>query len=89
MAEGIRVTAPRQGSAIGRFLHIRPGDKTFELDSKGAAVWRLCDGTRSVVQIVELFAAEQGMETEPAFTSVTTFLNTLAKRRLIGFVGPR
>jgi hypothetical protein len=60
---------------------IRPRfTKHYTLDRVGGGVWDLCDGTRAVEQIVESFAATQGLTFHEARASVTGYLRELVRR---------
>jgi hypothetical protein len=58
--------------------------KKLQLDTLGAAVWKLLDGHRSVRQVVDAFAGQYQLHSREAEVSVTQFLRELGKRGLIG-----
>jgi hypothetical protein len=83
---GARLVAPlRPPRRFGWLFRIPPGaTRTFELDETGLFVWRLCDGTNSVEQIVRAVAGHCGLTKRNAEISTAQFLRTLAGRGLIG-----
>ena len=58
--------------------------KKLQLDELGTTVWDLINGTRSVKQIIQLFAEKYQLHIKEAEVSVTQFLRELGKRGLIG-----
>jgi len=60
-----------------------PLTKKIELDEYGAMVWQLIDGTRTISQIIEIFAANTGLSKQDAEISVTAFMRELGRRGLI------
>jgi hypothetical protein len=58
--------------------------RKLQLDELGTAVWDLLDGSRSVEQVIQRFAALQRLHPKEATVAVTLFLRELGKRGLIG-----
>jgi hypothetical protein len=90
---GLRVTVPRANDRLARapwswFLP-RRREWTAELDALGAGVWRLCDGRRTVEEIVDATAAAHRLTFHEARTAVTDYLARLIRRGIlaIAFAG--
>jgi hypothetical protein len=62
------------------------GQKGFRLDAIGLAVWRACDGTRTVERIVEEFSARHRVSFHEARIVVMSFLQELTRRQLVAVV---
>ena len=60
-----------------------PGEKRVGLDEIGSYVWDLCDGTNDVRSIIAQFQKRYQLNRKEAEVSLTTFLRTLAARRLV------
>jgi hypothetical protein len=58
--------------------------KKLQLDALGTSVWDLVDGSRSVRQIVKIFAETHRLENREAEISVTRFIRELGQRGLLG-----
>ena len=58
--------------------------RTYGLDPYGYDVYSFCDGRRSVRQGIERFARKHHVSHPEAELAVTTFLQTLVKKGLIG-----
>jgi hypothetical protein len=65
-----------------------PDNRMLGLDAVGSFVWELCDGERNIDGIVQGLVREYKLTRREAEASVTTFLQTLAKRNLIGLMSP-
>jgi hypothetical protein len=63
--------------------------RRMELDALGAEVLKLCDGKRSVEEIIENFAAKHKLSFREAQLSVGTFLKQLTQRGLVALVGKK
>ena len=63
--------------------------KTFGLDPLGREIYDLCDGKRSVRQIIRLFAESHGISTAEAELAVTRFMRLLISKGIIGMAVPR
>ncbi len=61
--------------------------RRVELDSVGAALLDLCDGTRDIEAIIEKFAADHKLSFREAQLSVTRFLQQLSQRGVVAVVG--
>lgn len=90
------LNVPLRDDRLGRFLkwvlvHSKFGGKLPEhrqigLDEVGASVWQLCDGNRDINAIVLAVSKSYKLTRREAEASVTMFLQTLAKRNLIGLM---
>ena len=65
-----------------------PDNRKLALDQVGSFVWELCDSERNIDGIVQGLVREYKLTRREAEASVTTFLQTLAKRNLIGLMSP-
>ncbi len=63
-------------------LRIRPL-RTYQLDPLGARVWELCDGTRTVEQIVDIFAEKHELTFHEARVAVTQYLRQLIEKGMV------
>jgi len=63
--------------------------KNFELDARGRLFLRLCDGERTVADIVEEFAREYGLSLLEARIAVAAFIELLLQKGVIALVGVR
>jgi len=63
-----------------------PDARKLALDEVASFVWELCDGERNIDGIVQGLVREYKLTRREAEASVTTFLQTLAKRNLIGLM---
>ncbi len=50
------------------------------LDEMGSAVWSLCDGTRTIEQIVDALAREHGLTFHESRVAVTQYIKSLIQR---------
>lgn len=57
-----------------------PKERQTVLDPIGASIWRSCDGTRTVEQIVEKFAIEHRLSFHESRVSVTGYVKALLQR---------
>lgn len=62
--------------------------KRIELDALGAHLYDLCDGTRSVEQIVELYQREWKLTFFESRALILSYLRLLSRRNLILFLKP-
>ena len=62
-----------------------PPYKKIELDELGTYAVELCDGENTVQDIVEQFARKFQLNRREAEVSMVTYLQTLARRGIIGF----
>lgn len=81
-----KVKAPMRPPRIAGWLFRMPegATKTFELDSVGVFVWNCCDGRTSVKQIIHKLSKKYGLNLREAEVSSLAFLQTLARKGLIG-----
>ena len=63
-----------------------PESRQVGLDEVGSVVWEMCDGERDINSIVLAVAKETKLTRREAEASVTMFLQTLAKKNLIGLM---
>ena len=77
---------PWMAKWIQRFKGSSPqtGSRKLQLDTLGTQVWKMIDGKRTVLDIVDAFAKAHQLERREAETAVTQFLRDLGKRGLIG-----
>ncbi len=61
-----------------------PGKRRIVLDEIGGFVWELCDGKRSVRDIIQALSARYKLHRKEAEVSVVAYLRQLARRGLIG-----
>ena len=70
--------------------HVAPRLKNpvyrVHLDDVGSEVWKQCDGSHTVGEIVEHMQAKFGEDVEPAFERLTLFLAQLYRGRFIQYV---
>jgi hypothetical protein len=64
----------------------RAGEAKIELDEIGSFVWDLCDGQRSVREMVAALAEKYKLNRKEAEVALTTFLRSLAGRNLVAIV---
>lgn len=65
-----------------------PDSRQIGLDEVGSFVWELCDGERNIEGVVGGLSKEYKLTRREAEASVTMFLQTLAKKHLIGLMSP-
>ena len=63
-----------------------PNSRQVGLDEVGSFVWELCDGERTIDSIVVALSKEYKLTRREAEASATMFLQTLAKKNLIGLM---
>lgn len=73
---------------IKRIMKNVPDRRQIALDAVGSDVWELCDGRRNIDAVVTSLAKSHRLTRREAEVSVTMFLQTLAKRHLIGLMSP-
>ena len=61
--------------------------KRIELDRRGMSFLDLCDGERTVEEIVRLFAGEYDLGPQEAKVAVASFIESLVRRGVIVIVG--
>jgi hypothetical protein len=72
---------------VARLFRLPPY-KQIELDELGSYAVELCDGHNTVSQIVDRFAGKFQLNRREAEVSMVSYLETLAKRGIIGFAVP-
>jgi len=65
-----------------------PEKKRLQLDEVGSVVWELCDGKRTTKEIIGHLCQKYKLLPREAELSLSSYLNSLAKRGLIGFILP-
>jgi len=65
-----------------------PEERRIQLDEVGSAVWELCDGKKTAKEIVDFLCQKYKLLPREAEISLSSYLNNLAKRGLIGFIIP-
>lgn len=81
------IRGPRPKGLLSRFMP-ETIEQRFKLDELGTAVYDLIDGTRTVEQVMDAFAARFKLNKREAEISVAAFLRTLAERKIISIVIP-
>ena len=59
------------------------GGNYFALNQVGGRVWELCDGTRSVAEMVSIFCQEYGVAAEVLEADILELLEELASELLV------
>jgi len=89
--DNAEVIIPRRQDRLGRvmaFVFYVPKLRPIVLDEVGTRVWHLCDGERTVADIVETLRQEYKLGRREVEVSLTEYLRTLGKRGMIGFLVP-
>ena len=76
----------RLGRMIKRIVRNLPDNRQVALDDVGSDVWELCDGERDINGVVQAISSTYKLTRREAEASVTMFLQTLAKKHLIGLL---
>jgi hypothetical protein len=63
-----------------------PQSRTLMLDQIGAQVWEMCDGKTTVDQMIRHLSSEHKLNLKEAEVSLLTYLKSLGKKHLIGFL---
>jgi hypothetical protein len=66
---------------------MRP-ERRLTLDRLGTEVWRLCDGDRTVEEIVDTFSRNHDLTFHEARAAVTGYLTTLIQRGALAIEVP-
>ena len=74
--------------SIFSMLSSPPQEKKIQLDSIGSILWELCDGEKTVRDIVRFLQEKHKMLPSEAEISLNTYFNYLSKRGFIGFIAP-
>ncbi len=73
-----------RGRLVGLVFYV-PEYRDITLDEVGSHVWRLCDGERTVSDVVGELVREYKLNKREAEVSVTEYLRMLGKRGMMGF----
>jgi hypothetical protein len=85
---GLRVIAARREAWWVRLLNLVlpiPRERVFELDEVGREIWQLCDGERTLEELIGAFVDRHKLTRAEAEWSLRTYLRDLGKRGLVGF----
>ena len=63
-----------------------PESREARLDALGSEFWRLCDGTRTVEEVIDAFAESHGLTFHEARVSVTGYIKSLTERGVMVLV---
>ena len=63
-----------------RWLVRVPEHRELHLDLMGTQLWDVCDGSRTVEQIIDFFAVQNSLTFHESRVSVTTYLKSLLQR---------
>jgi hypothetical protein len=77
--------ADRLGKLVGRLFRV-PDYKEIVLDEVGASVWELCDGKHDMTAVISETSRKYKLNRREAEVSVTTYVRTLAERKLVGLM---
>ena len=81
----IPLRSAKTGGWASRLLRVPEGaSKSFELDELGKFVFDACDGKTTVAQLIRRLAKQYNLNEREAEVATMAFLNTLARRGLIG-----
>ena len=69
-------------------LFPEPKEKRIQLDEIGSVVWELCDGNRTVKDIIDYLYEKYKLLPRESEISLSTYLNSLVKRGLVAFILP-
>lgn len=101
--DGLRVTSDEDGNVtlsipiqvprwLGRFsksAESEASDRKIELDEVGSFVWGMCHERTTVRQMIRRLSERYKLNMKEAEVSLTAFLRTLAKKRLVAVVLPQ
>lgn len=86
----ITLTIPVRNDGLAKVVRklVRnlPESRKVALDEVGSSVWELCDGHRSISEVISSISKDYKLTRREAEASVTMFLQTLAKKGLIGLM---
>lgn len=77
--------ADKLGKLIGKVFRV-PDYKEVVLDEVGSSVWELCDGKRDMGSVISETSKKYKLNRREAEVSVTTYIRTLAERKLVGLM---
>ena len=66
-----------------------PETRKIILDKIGACVWTLCDGSKTVNDIIKVFSKKYSLNKEKAERSLLVYLDQLIRRGLIAIAAPK
>jgi len=76
------------GKVFSKLAPPPPKERKIQLDKVGSTVWELCDGSKTIKEIVDaLYEKYKMMQTE-AEISLNAYFQQLTKRGLVGFILP-
>lgn len=84
----LTLTLKREDTLLVRVLNkifFIPGEKKIALDEIGSWVWRKCDESTTVAEMISLMSDEYKLSLKEAEVSLMSFLRSLSRKRLIGF----
>ncbi len=85
----VAITLPRrEGRLWGlvSWIFAVPESRDVTLDEIGTHVWRLCDGEHTVEDLIQELKDEHQLSRREVEVSLTTYLRTLGKRGMVGFL---
>ena len=59
------------------------------LDRIGTQIWQLCDGEKTVEEVIDAFAARHRLTFHEARAAVTSYVKTLVQRGVLAIVSPK
>ena len=89
--DNVEIIVPRRSDRMGRilgFLFYVPETRPLVLDEVGTRVWQLCDGERTVEEIVQVLSDQYILDRHEVELSLTAYMRTLGRRGMIGFLVP-
>jgi hypothetical protein len=87
--EKVTIIVPKAKTIIGKHICDFVGKpRTFKLnlDEYGSAVWKLCNGDRTVREIGDELERKFGKKVEPVYERLKKFLHILEAEKLIKYV---
>jgi len=82
----VLLKVPRREGFVGKLLgalFMVPKVRKISLDEIGSAVWLMCDGRRSLAEISREVQRENNLHRKEAELAVISFVESLAKKRLV------
>lgn len=73
---------------LDRLFPPGPEERVISLDKVGSIVWELCDGERTIGDIVNCLVEKYKILPEEAEISLNAYFNQLSRRGLVGFIMP-
>jgi len=89
--DALRLAVPLPRSRVARWLTLgnnQPVTRQFELDERGAAVWRMIDGRMTVRAMIESFAKTHRLNLREAEVAMLSYLRTLSSRSIVAIQFP-